>query len=485
MRKTALLLALVLLLSALPALGEGANPFAAEALRLEEVSFPEVDLSPLSAKAAAWGLEDMVFDHLTASDIQWLSMSPSGNRMAGLVEGMLFIYDQEMDEVIPLVPDDPKGIEDPHGNFQDFLTSGLQLGAMAGEFVVWSPNERYLTFKNWAMSLMQMRLNNDLVLADTEAGTLSHLATFPNRLQEEGAASVIQACFSQDSGTLFYTLYGMLGDMRAMLYSYDLQTGDIEALIAAQDGDAFGDLLQLVSLPGGRLGNIIDSTKASVPGGIFLYGQNDIGWYRGASILPLSVLRPRGLFASPDSGRGILHFASPTGGPIAVSTFTVGEHGISGHDKLLVITSPYQEKAETLSISNLYHEYNVLSETGKALVMPLHFTFGKEEEDEASLPEEPMYLCQAASLSADGEYALLWLRSPLPGNVTEKTPNLALVLVELSTLRLIPVEYPGTEGDWMFFISAGGSYQSSCLMAADGKVMINARGNSKLYRLCK
>lgn len=198
MRKLiALLLALLLLGSCLPALAESTSlftlrpddPFARQfrdgSLRLEPATLPGA-----------------------AEDLQWLSASPSGRFHLYLhEEDGLRLFDAQEERMRPVVFD-LSG--DAHGKLTRIIEKRYML---AGLDFVWSPDERYFTAACWDF-VVSGRLSLDLLLGETtpapdsDAVQVSVKQAWRSKFPEAGNGTVGGACFSPDSSKLYFVLHG-------------------------------------------------------------------------------------------------------------------------------------------------------------------------------------------------------------------------------------------------------------------------------------
>ena len=462
--------------------------FAGGGLRLESTQFSLDEMMSLlqGIETMQGGEEvaDIPIDAVQAAidageiAIPWISVSPDGNRYLCMLGEYLFVFDRAAGTVTHLRPNDPNNLQDPYDSFAKFMRSLSDKPTKTTEIAKWSPDSRYIVFKDWVASLLNMQLWSDLYVADVEAGTMSYIAAYPTK-PIEGGASVIQACFSEDSSQLYFTLYGMLGDYRATLNRYTMETGRIEELTPAQDGDCYGDMLQLVRLQDNVFANIMDSPKAYEPRGIYTYTRSLFGIKRNAHTLPATAFIPYYIEASSRNGYGILHFSNNVRGLSALSVFHHDSSGIAGADRLLIIKSPDQAKAETIPLSDLFSDPTTVTQAGKAIMSP---AMGQQAmvDDSWPEPENPMYAILSATLSPDGEYALLWLYYPVPGG---EEPRLHLVMLELATLAMQTVELAGIEEIGMPYVEAIGRRQGECVWAEDNTVMLRYNNLTMLYRL--
>lgn len=374
-----------------------------------------------------------------AEAVVLLSPSPDGGKWLGLADTIPFVYDVTTGDATVLLPDFlGSELTQTYGGAILLRLYTTPPGAMfEAQSYQWSPDGRYVALTFWQLVVKQMRGDIDLFLADTEAGTLRISRAFEGKNLVQGSASILQACFSEDSRTLYHTVYGSMPEGRVTLWAQDLDGGGNTFLAAGEgQGEAatFGDLSQLVPMPGGGLLQVMDSPLIDTPRGLYAYAPDAAGqWQRTEYPLPVTPFLPWEITFSRQSDRGLLHFRTTLAGTTAFSVADAG-NGFADMDQLLVLRSFDGGQAERLPLDQVLQGDGQLS----AAVLAAYSSGLMRQDGAPILPEEPALLCLTAAMSPTGEQALLLMKE-------DTTPQMGFLLLDMETLEAVPVAYPWDE----------------------------------------
>lgn len=368
--------------------------------------------------------QDMAKEVSTAypEDIFLHSLSPDGENLLASYDKVLFTLDINTLDVSVLVPDYAGSQHSEEHGFAEFnrFVDGKKKTLLAPSDCIWSPDGRYITLKSWNTAMMGLQLIIDLYVVDVQEGRLYNAVAYPgeNSITDAG---VIQAQFSQDGNTLYYTVYSNITSeetpYRVTLCAYDMVNGTHEVIASGEDEAQrqYGDLEDLWLMPDGSLIQLIDTPRMAEPRGLFVYTPDTADqWLRSDIEMPAGPLYSFELAASARSGYGIIGFrSSGVRGVAAISSFQQSE-GFAGMDELLVISDFNQPAAETVAFSGLSDENGDLTALAKKHFYPEVFGINTEDADESLRwePEKPALYPLAFALSPSGEEALLLLRSP-------------------------------------------------------------------------
>ena len=410
-----LLLCLVLLCSVLPVStlaygGSGARnekldaAFESGSLKLAETALPicqpsadDLELSEglLAYLKARTGSEDPAAE-LTADyspeRLQLLSLSPSGGSALFIYAGWgLSLYGGKYHLLYPAYE---KGVEDAYGNLQTYAeryATRMFTDLIGSEGVVYSPDGRYAAVYNVKRTVYNGHFDLDPVLIDLSTGEMILTATYPNKMKEENAGAVTTACFSADSRTFYYMVYGRFGENRMRLCRYDLAAGTTETLLETEL-QAWRPHLSMTA--GGDFLVVVDDPKESALG---IAENREGSWImdRKAPAAGMKLFRLTDLRYSANSGYAVLAGGMGSG---FSSAFQVLEPDgdLSGFNQYLSL-----EKATDRIVAMTAEEYeNAIREDMERMA-------GQGNQQYAPGPDYPYRTILNVILSPDGHYALL------------------------------------------------------------------------------
>lgn len=226
-------------------------------------------------------LEDFPED-LDPEVIEPRALSPDGETCLLSIGAGLYIH--RNGELTLVAPNPDRGPEDQGKEQLDKLQG--ELGRMLEQdSVAWSPDGRYaaLTFANRALNSGRFL---DLMLLDLESGDLFLCESTPSKIREEGTVAALYALFDEDGKSLYYVVYGNVGDDgRAALRRYDLKTGTAETLIVSPDFLGWPGLFMDGS---GALRCLIYDPRRSDPDGIMYFIPEGDRWDANAKYFDIS-----------------------------------------------------------------------------------------------------------------------------------------------------------------------------------------------------
>ena len=410
----ALLLCLILLCAALPAsaLTDGElqqkldAAFEADALKLVETTLPichpAIDDLELSE-----GLLEYLKQHTDSEDpaaalkdsyspenLQLLSLSPSG-------ESALFVYagmgvSMYRGKYHILYPAYEKGVEDTNRNLELYAEKYVmrRFSDMIGsEGIVYSPDGKYAAVYNMKISVYKSQFCIDPVIIDLSTGEMILTATYPNKLpREENAGAVTSACFSADSNTFYYTVYGNFGDNRIRMCRYDIASGTTATVL---DTETYAWRPHLSLTAGGNFLVAIDSPRET---GI-AYIKNSGGGPvldKQTPSADFNLFRIEDLRYSADSGNAVF-IGGPGSGYWVAFQLVKPEEDFKGFDQYLSLTKDTNEIVITTA-----EEYrNTIMEHLKDT------EDGKETQLRYPNKDYPYQNILNMILSPDGHYVLL------------------------------------------------------------------------------
>lgn len=375
---------------------------------------------------------------LRAEDVVLLSPSPDGNGWFGAAGTLPFYYRSDTGEVAAILPDLAGSEENQTYGFTAMLRffQAPPRSLYDAASFNWSPDGRYIALTSWQMALKMFRGDIDLYLVDTQEGTLRVTRTFEGKNLAQDTASVIQACFSEDSRTLYHTAYGQLEEGRVTVWSQEIDSGALRFLFPAEktdeDATIYGDLSQLMLLAEGRLLQVMDSAKIHVERGLFVYTADEGGtWIRDEYTLPATVFMPWSVTLSPQSERGLLHFRATTLGHAPAFSVFDTKDGFAGMDQLILLRSFESHRAELLPLD---HVMQGGAEVSDAVLAAYSSSLFQVNDASPSVPEEPALYCLAAAIAPTGDQALLLMSDPV-------SRQLGFLLLNLTSLEATPVDF--------------------------------------------
>lgn len=441
-----LIAALTLLCLAPAALAEGLalipRPLD-EARRADILAQATQSLPRPTEDADAAEIQALLLDSLNAAspdDVLLLSPSPDGSGWLGVAGSVPFYLSTQTGEAIAIAvdvlgsaPNETYGLSPLLRLFQSPPANLYEANSFH-----WSPDGRYVALTFWRQVVQQFRGDVDLYVVDTQEGTLRVARTFEGTKLAQDTAAILQACFAQDSQTLYHTTYGSVDESRVTLWAQSLADGTVTRLASGDDSEAaiFGDLSQLVLLPDGSLLQVMDSNQVTAPRGVYRYIPGaDGAWTRTAHTLPPSHFVPWEITLSQASGKGLLHFRTSAAGTLAISVLDPAA-GFAGMDQLLLFRSLEAQQAEPLPLAEVTGRD--AQPTEAALAAFSHNLLQMPPLADAAQPESPALLCLTAAMSPDGTQALLLMRDAA-------APQFGFLLLDLATLHAEPVAFPWDE----------------------------------------
>ncbi len=436
MKRIALLLAILLVLTGLTACAEGPLDafFEAGHAVLVETETAGFDLAackivmPSDEYWAGIGTpkpsEDEVNSMIAAAlaEASVFSVSPAGVSAlitVGGVNGTVLALNG--DSLAVLFPSEARGVTDKYGNMRKLFTQGLR-ACLSDEGVVWSPDGRYAVIPNYRRTVINMQLIVDPMIIDTVTGEVFLTATYDDRIipkeGEEPGGALTAACFSRDGRYLYYTFIGSLGQGRYSLLRCELATGSTELLLSSDDRIYYPRLSELRD---GSFMILSDVREQSQPMGVarltpggFLSGLTSGGWRVSTASfdLPLSLWRVTQLDYSADSGWAFCLGSADSMG-YALQRFRPDE-GCAG------IGQRWMLRTDT-------HGFIPLEGDTTAALSGM-FSDGRMK------PDAEYLMMMAAQLSPDGQYALVQYREEINGSIT-----FPLLLVRLEDMKAVPV----------------------------------------------
>ena len=433
-------------------------------------------------------LQNMVQEVFAANpnDISFHSLSPDGETLLASYGTVLLTLNINTLAVSVLVPDYiGSQFSEEHG-FVDFnrFVKERKVTLLDPSACVWSPDGRYITIKSWHTAMLYMSLYIDLYVVDVQEGRLYNAVAYPGESVLEDAA-VIQAQFSADGNTLYYTVYSGITSKetpyRVTLCAYDIEKGTHEVIASgADEGQTrYGDLQDLQLMPDGSLVQLIDTPRMSTPRGLFVYTPDHEGqWQRSEVEIPVGPLHSFEMAASARSGYGIIGFGSTrVRGVAAISRFQQAED-FAGIQDLLIISDFDQTVAETVAFSSLTDENGDLTALAKKHFYPAVFGINEEDADESLLwePDQPALYPLAFALSPSGDEALVLLRSP-------DTDDFGMVCLNLADHTLRRVEANVSQVSAADLDQAKRADRIGLEWRENGLVLLHLRSEGKLLYL--
>ena len=378
-------------------------------------------------------------------NIQLLSQSPDGTHWYGVAGSLPFIYDNETGEAKPinLIPIS-KAIAWLE---MDHQASGHMIGISRLRTMYhtppesmydstsfnWSPDGQYLCLTFWPTVMENMR-EQELYIIDVAKSTI-HIGRAFKKEPIMSMKSILQACFSTDGQTIYHTVVGQLNEGRVTVWNLDRADGSYTYIASAENGDARGDLSQLITMPDGRLLQVIDSYKATDPRGLFVYAPGDTGnWKRTEHILPVTAFLPWKMTSGLNSEKGLLHFRTRMSGfDFAVSLFDAGNE-FSGMNQLLILRGFEEQTAELLPLDSVMESEDQISPLALK-AYPVSFFQTEDDETTHNIPEKPALYCLTAAVSSEGDKALLLMQNPVDHQI-------GFIMLDLNTLQVNHVDFP-------------------------------------------
>lgn len=237
---------------------------------------------------------------ISAADIQFLSISPSGSALLFELAGNVALVRNQEITVLAVNPN--RGAQNEYAEkTYKYIYKGLSSLAEPDCFC-WSPDERYvaMTFPNKVLTQMQLM---DLLLADTQTGEIFLAEATPKQALQDGALTATTACFDPAGEYVYYLVYGYLpDDARSGLKRCRLETGEVELLAVVPDTLFYYPHLTVDT--DGTVRAITDTVHSDESAGVITFTNVAGKWEAEIHSLPNSIQlqRPKRYYRSETSG---------------------------------------------------------------------------------------------------------------------------------------------------------------------------------------
>lgn len=306
-------------------------------------------------------------------DCKAISASPDGQAELCVSMDTDSLFIRRDGTILPVYATESRGVPDTNGNLAKIAAMGVD--AIGNEGVVWSPDGNYIAIVNQKRVAVQLQFIFDPLVIDTRTGEMFLLATYGNRYNKEGSATVVTACFSADSRYLYAVLLGSLGEDRFSLVQYDLNTLAATSL-HIWEGQVYWP--HLAQLREGSFLMLKEQTKSNEAAGMIRISQGVNGYEHEVTKFTQrrNFFYPRALLYSAVSGHALI-----------LSNATEGDHIFSSMLHL--------RPDESLAAPELY--WAIPSLKAKAVA----------ELVKNELQSPSKVIIHGARLSPDGQYALI------------------------------------------------------------------------------
>lgn len=171
------------------------------------------------------------------------AVSPDGGTFLVAGKDLAVIARPEGMKLIAVNP--RRGAGDEDGTLARMLNKSYGLRVLTGEGgAAFSPDGRYAALTS--IHLIDIMRSLGLILVDLETGELFRAVAYGDKPRDDDFGLVTGACFSADSGSVYYTVYGHSN----RLCRYDIATGEVQTLYE----ELYQNFLpQMARLPDGSL----------------------------------------------------------------------------------------------------------------------------------------------------------------------------------------------------------------------------------------
>lgn len=258
--------------------------FEADALRLAKYEPPVptkedvlCDIPDGSYERIGLSAQDIRSQAEAISDFSGMligSVAPGGKTGLAALGKTFFAYCDGIYRLLYPSPD--HGAEDVYGNLHSLLTG--RRGHIPAEGAVYSPDGHYAVIPNTNDALIKARYNVDPILIDLKTGEVRLIETYSNKVFDDSSGTMVAACFSSDSRTLYYTVFGHIN---AQLYRYGIEEDQTELILRTPDymyNTPFGTYWAFPGLaltPEGSFALISDSARKDNPQQLVLLKTED------------------------------------------------------------------------------------------------------------------------------------------------------------------------------------------------------------------
>ena len=452
--------------------------FEADALRLEkhdlpmpakedvpceipDGSFERIGLSTQDVRKSLAGTIDF-------SKMLIASVAPGGKTGLAVLDNTFFAYCDGKYRLLYPSPD--RGAEDLYGNLSRFLSG--KRGHIPYEGVIYSPDGNYAVMPNIRVALMQARYNVDPILIDLRTGETRLIETYANKVLEDQFGTMISACFSSDSRTLFYTVYRSRG---AALYRYSIEEERTELFLSTPEKTNNTRLgttwfFQGMALtPEGNFALISDNMIAIPKQLVLLSTQDEIAFTVEPHSIPNIGNRMLSLEVysyGRDSDNALLLLRNMYARASASTAESLPESsdGLFLPPDVLVAAKP------DAGLDGLADMWAIQADPIRAIKLNTEDLQGSAGKNESGLDLNSCFMIHEAEQSPDGQYALL---------LVSHNAAYSLLMLRLSDMALRTVE--GIDASEILFDNQANEYPAVIDWNADTLTILTHSG-LQLYR---